>query len=83
MKKPRASIYQSPKDMQWRWRVRAANGETLADSGEGYKRSEKAEAGLKLVAEFFRASDPAFINASKINVKITDARGFHIGTAGV
>lgn len=30
------TIYQD-KSLEWRWRLRAANGRTIADSGEGYK----------------------------------------------
>ncbi|WP_298953783.1 DUF1508 domain-containing protein [uncultured Methylobacterium sp.] len=34
---------------QWRWRLRAANGETIADSAEGYVRREDCEHGIALV----------------------------------
>lgn len=37
---------------EWRWRLNAANGKTLADSGEGYRRrgaAVKAIAGVKAV----------------------------------
>jgi uncharacterized protein len=33
----------------WRWRLRASNGEVIADSGEGYARREDCEHGIKLV----------------------------------
>ena len=36
MSKPEVEFYESL-DGDWRWRVRAANGHILADSGEGYK----------------------------------------------
>ncbi|HEY8562826.1 MAG TPA: DUF1508 domain-containing protein [Pyrinomonadaceae bacterium] len=34
-------IYQDEKG-EWRWRLRAANGETIATSGEGYKNHKHA-----------------------------------------
>ncbi|MEH3143933.1 MAG: DUF1508 domain-containing protein [Methylobacterium frigidaeris] len=34
---------------QWRWRLRAENGEVVADSGEGYVRREDCEHGIALV----------------------------------
>ncbi len=33
----------------WRWRLRATNGNILADSGEGYRRREDCEHGIALV----------------------------------
>ena len=34
---------------QWRWRLRAANGEVIAESGEGYTRRADCEHGIALV----------------------------------
>jgi uncharacterized protein YegP (UPF0339 family) len=34
---------------EWRWRLVAANGKTVADSGEGYTTKANAEAGIALV----------------------------------
>lgn len=34
---------------EWRWRIRAANGEIIADSAEGYVNRADAEHGLALV----------------------------------
>ncbi len=34
---------------EWRWSVDAANGNRLADSGEGYKNKEDAETALESV----------------------------------
>ncbi|HLM67659.1 MAG TPA: DUF1508 domain-containing protein [Longimicrobium sp.] len=34
---------------EWRWRLKAANGEIIADSGEGYKNKSDCEAGIQLV----------------------------------
>jgi uncharacterized protein len=31
---------------EWRWRLRGANGEPMADSGEGYTRKEDARRAL-------------------------------------
>lgn len=36
---------------EWRWRLRARNGEVVADSGEGYKRREDCEHGIELVRQ--------------------------------
>ena len=33
----------------WRWRLRTANGEVVADSAEGYARREDCEHGIALV----------------------------------
>lgn len=30
-------VYQSPRSKDWYWRRRAANGNIIADSGEGYR----------------------------------------------
>lgn len=39
------------KDIQnyWRWRLRAANNRTIADSGEGYHNKNDCLAGIQLV----------------------------------
>ena len=34
---------------QWRWRLRAANGRTIADSGEGYANKHDCLAAISLV----------------------------------
>jgi uncharacterized protein len=34
---------------QWRWRLVAANGRTVADSGEGYNNKSDAQHGIDLV----------------------------------
>jgi uncharacterized protein YegP (UPF0339 family) len=41
-------LYQDSKG-EWRWRLVAANGRTVADSGEGYAAKAGAEAGIALV----------------------------------
>lgn len=35
----------------WRWRLRAQNGNVVADSGEGYVRREDCEHGIALVRQ--------------------------------
>jgi uncharacterized protein len=35
--------------MMWRWRLKAANGRTIADSGEGYYNKQDCLNGIKLV----------------------------------
>jgi uncharacterized protein YegP (UPF0339 family) len=44
----RAELYRDAKG-EWRWRVHAANGRIVADSGEGYKRKDDCAHGLRLV----------------------------------
>lgn len=34
---------------EWRWRLKAANGETLADSGESYTTKQACRDGIDLV----------------------------------
>jgi uncharacterized protein YegP (UPF0339 family) len=35
--------------LQWRWRLRAANGRIIAESGEGYHNRADCEAAIALV----------------------------------
>lgn len=34
---------------EWRWRLKAANGQTIADSGEGYTTEANCDNGINLV----------------------------------
>lgn len=34
---------------EWRWRLRATNGNIIADSGEGYRHREDCERGIAIV----------------------------------
>ena len=34
---------------EWRWRLKAANGKVLADSGEGYNTKQACKDGIDLV----------------------------------
>ena len=43
---PRFSIYKD-QEGDWRWRLRAANGLTIADSGEGYTRERDAKRAVR------------------------------------
>ena len=43
----RFEIYKDHK-AEWRWRLRAQNGNVLADSAEGYNRREDCEHGISL-----------------------------------
>lgn len=38
MKRPGHIVVYQDKKKEWRWRVVASNGNTLSDSGEGFKR---------------------------------------------
>lgn len=46
----KAEIYRD-NEGAYRWRLRAANGEPIADSGEGYVRRSDAQHGLDLVLQ--------------------------------
>lgn len=48
-------IFQIYKDAnaEWRWRLKAANGKTIADSGEGYKRRSACRAAIRRVGLAF------------------------------
>lgn len=45
----------------WRWRLRTANGNVVADSAEGYSRREDCEHGIALVKS---ASNAAVVDMS-------------------
>lgn len=53
MREPKVTIYHA-KD-GWRWRLRAANGRIVAESGEAYTERGKAFAGYRRVALLFVA----------------------------
>jgi uncharacterized protein YegP (UPF0339 family) len=38
----------------WRWQIKAANGRTLADSGEGYINEIDCDRAIALIRLFFR-----------------------------
>lgn len=44
-------IYQSPKNNEWYWRFKAANGQIVATGGEGYKEKESCRHGLEVVKD--------------------------------
>jgi uncharacterized protein YegP (UPF0339 family) len=48
MADPKFEVYQDHKG-EWRWRLRASNGKTIADSGEGYKEKSDCLHGIDLV----------------------------------
>ena len=39
------------KDGDWRWRFCAANGEIMADSGEGYEDRDDCERAIEIIRE--------------------------------
>lgn len=47
---------------QWRWRLVADNGKTVADSGQGYKRRRARDRAIELVKQ--RAATAPVIEAS-------------------
>lgn len=51
---PEAMRFEKYRDhaKEWRWRLVAANGKTIADSGEGYEREVSCDDGIELVRTF-------------------------------
>ncbi|MFD1634786.1 HVO_2922 family protein [Haloplanus ruber] len=45
---PRFEVYQDNAD-EWRWRLVVANGNIIADSGEGYASKQGAKRGIESV----------------------------------
>ena len=43
-------VYEDSKK-EWRWRLKAANGKTIADSGEGYRNRQDCLDAIKLVKD--------------------------------
>lgn len=48
--------YYKDKREEWRWRLKAANGQTIAVSGEGYVNKSDALHGIDLVKSSSQAS---------------------------
>ena len=46
MRRAKLEIYRDAK-REWRWRLRAANGRIIADSGEGYRRKASLLGGIE------------------------------------
>ena len=58
---------------EWRWRLRATNGNVVADSAEGYRRREDCERGIELVK---RSADAPVVDMS---AKIAESGGAERG----
>lgn len=50
MREPRFKVYED-KAGQYRWRLLAANGRTIADSGEAYTRKPDADRAVKVAIQ--------------------------------
>jgi len=50
---PRFEIYRDRRK-EWRWRLKAANGRIIADSGEGYSRREHARRATRRLIQLIR-----------------------------
>ncbi|PSQ16182.1 DUF1508 domain-containing protein [Halobacteriales archaeon QS_8_69_26] len=50
---PRKAVFELYEDNagKWRWRLVAANGNIIADSGEGYSTKQGAQRGIESVKE--------------------------------
>jgi uncharacterized protein YegP (UPF0339 family) len=47
---------------EWRWRLRGANGEIVADSGEGYTRERDAVRAFLRVGDLIRSAVDSFLH---------------------
>ena len=47
-REPRFEVYEDAAE-EWRWRLVAANGNIIADSGEGYTSKQGAKRGIRSV----------------------------------
>jgi uncharacterized protein YegP (UPF0339 family) len=63
-------IYED-KSGEWRWRLRAANGRTIADSGEGYK----TKRGVIRAVESLLATYTSLEAAEAIVQALVEAKG--------
>tara|TARA_Y100000310_G_C20698991_1_gene827915 strand:- start:4238 stop:4417 length:180 start_codon:yes stop_codon:yes gene_type:complete len=46
---PYFEVYQGKNNKKWYWRLKARNGQIIADGGQGYARKENALNGLRVV----------------------------------
>ena len=66
-RQPRFQVYRDRKG-EWRWRLLAANGRTIADSGEGYAQKQGAQRAARMViATVERIGHKAMIDRIKAN----------------
>ena len=54
MRRPYFEMYRD-KAKEWRWRLKAANGRIVAESGEGYKRLGRCEAAIDRLYDLISA----------------------------
>lgn len=50
MKAPKFEVFQSPRNNQWYWHLKSANGKVIAH-GEGHTRKQDAERAIKTVGD--------------------------------
>lgn len=46
---------------EWRWRIKAGNGQVMADSGEGYGKKGNCLRAIDKIAIVFKTQDPIVI----------------------
>lgn len=54
-------VFQDNSD-EWRWRLVAANGNIIADSGEGYRSKQGAQRGIESVKNSAAAADIQYVD---------------------
>ena len=59
---PKFQVFQD-KAGEWRWRLRAANSQIIAVSGEGYKQENTARNAARRVTNLVRATSPRYLLA--------------------
>ena len=60
MKEPKVVLWRSRDG--WRWRIKAANGRIVGESGEAYGELRKAIAGLAVASAIMRQAKPEVVH---------------------
>lgn len=61
-------------DGQYRWRLTAANGESIADSGEGYSRESNARDAVERVSEYAPTADTLDYDPAAYEIYLDEAQ---------
>jgi uncharacterized protein YegP (UPF0339 family) len=61
-------VYKDSKD-EWRWRLKAANGKVIADSGEDYTTKQACKDGIDLVKTRAAPRSRPRVNESRLSTR--------------
>lgn len=78
MRKARVRYFQDRKG-EWRWTLRAPNGEPIADSAEGYVQRRDCVAGFNLVRQYGPDADFEIAEPAGISPALGSLYGFAVG----